>query len=83
MKIRDLEIGDCLRRCFIRSNNWIMICPVIVFADEDTHSQEVTIHYDVSKLYEVERTFSYGIVLFERATSLYAEYNCMKQAVFC
>ena len=59
------------------------IGPTIAFADEITHPQEVTIHYDVSKLYEVDGTFSDGSTLSERTTSLYAEYNGAKQTVFC
>ncbi|WP_159150423.1 fibrinogen-binding MSCRAMM adhesin Fss3 [Enterococcus faecalis] len=57
--------------------------PAIVLADEIIHPQEVTIHYDVSKLYEVDGTFSDGRTLSERTTSLYAEYNGSKQTVFC
>ena len=34
------------------------IGPTIAFADEITHPQEVTIHYDVSKLYEVDGTLA-------------------------
>ncbi|MDQ8444279.1 fibrinogen-binding MSCRAMM adhesin Fss3 [Enterococcus faecium] len=59
------------------------IGPTIAFADEIIHPQEVTIHYDVSKLYEVDGTFSDGRTLSERTTSLYAEYNGSKQTVFC
>ena len=60
-----------------------LIGPAIVLADEIIHPQEVTIHYDVSKLYEVAGTFSDGRTLSERTTSLYAEYNGSKQTVFC
>ncbi|OOG23960.1 cell surface protein [Enterococcus casseliflavus] len=60
-----------------------LIGPAIVLADEIIHPQEVTIHYDVSKLYEVDGTFSDGRTLSERTTSLYAEYNGSKQTVFC
>lgn len=59
------------------------IGPTIAFADEIIHPQEVTIHYDVSKLYEVAGTFSDGRTLSERTTLLYAEYNGSKQTVFC
>ncbi|ASV96323.1 fibrinogen-binding MSCRAMM adhesin Fss3 [Enterococcus durans] len=59
------------------------IGPTIAFADEITHPQEVTIYYDVSKLYEVDGTFSDGSMLSERTTPLYAEYNGSKQTVFC
>ncbi len=60
-----------------------LIGPSTVLADEIIHPQEVTIHYDVSKLYEVDGTFSDGRTLSERTTSLYAEYNGSKQTVFC
>lgn len=60
-----------------------LIGPAIVLADEIIHPQEVTIHYDVSKLYEVDGTFNDGRTLSERTTSLYAEYNGSKQTVFC
>lgn len=60
-----------------------LIGPAIVLADEIIHPQEVTIHYDVSKLYEVDGTFSDGRTLSERTTSLYAENNGSKQTVFC
>ncbi|WP_336122834.1 fibrinogen-binding MSCRAMM adhesin Fss3 [Enterococcus faecium] len=60
-----------------------LIGPAIVLADEIIHPQKVTIHYDVSKLYEVDGTFSDGRTLSERTTSLYAEYNGSKQTVFC
>ncbi|MFT0189777.1 fibrinogen-binding MSCRAMM adhesin Fss3 [Candidatus Enterococcus avicola] len=59
------------------------IGPAVALADEVIHPQEVTIHYDVSKLYEVDGTFSDGSKLSERTTPLYAEYNGEKQTVFC
>jgi len=59
------------------------IDPTIAFAEEIIHPQEVTIHYDASKLYEVDGTFSDGSTLSERTTPLYAEYNGSQQTVFC
>ncbi|WP_411268836.1 hypothetical protein [Enterococcus sp. OL5] len=61
----------------------VAIGPTIAFADEVTHPQIVTIHYDASNLYEVEGSFSDGRTLTERTTSLYAEFNGVNQTVFC
>lgn len=65
------------------SNNRGSIVPTNAFASEFDYPQEVTITYDMNKLYEVNGKFSDGSILSEVTTTLYAEYDGKKQTVFC
>ncbi len=59
------------------------LVPTNAFASEFDYPQEVTITYDMNKLYEVDGKFSDGSILSEVTTTLYAEYDGKKQTVFC
>ena len=59
------------------------IGPMIVFADEITHPQTVTVELDLAHQYVVEGTFSDGRPMSEVTVPHYAVYNGVKQDIFC
>lgn len=59
------------------------IGPMIVFADEITHPQTVTVELGLAHQYAVEGTFSDGRPMSEVTVPHYAVYNGVKQDIFC
>ncbi|OSP59941.1 hypothetical protein EFM1CSP_19975, partial [Enterococcus faecium] len=55
----------------------------LLFADEITHPQTVTVELDLAHQYAVEGTFSDGRPMSEVTVPHYAVYNGVKQDIFC